>query len=1447
MNSIRNSRLLPITGLLLGILVWLANNANPPTGNTGAPFDGHCNSCHNDGNPGGFDGDVSISGLPSTIEANTLYPITLTMTPTAGSTTKGGFQLVVVNGSNANAGNLAPINAQTGTEFLGGREYIEHRNGKVFPGGGPVSWDFNWTSPANAAGNTIKFYFIGNFTNNNNQNTGDHPIAFLETFDFDAPPPVTATIVDINNVLCFGGNTGSATVEAGGGVPPYTYLWNNGQNGATAINLAAGNYTVTVTGSSGSGTATATATISQPAVLNSTVSVAGTITCLVPAVNVTANPTGGTPPYSFSWSNGDSGNPVSYETPGVQSVTVTDDNGCTKTVQFTINSNTTPPVAVAGPPGNITCVQPTATLNGTGSSVGANISYLWTASAGGNIVSGATTLMPVVNAGGTYTLKVTNNTNGCTATASTTVTSNITPPGATATGGTKTCVITSVTITASSMTPNVTYAWSGPGGFTSNLQNPTVTVVGNYVVTVTNPANSCTSTATAVVNQVLTPPTAIATVNGILTCAVTTRQLNLATNGVNPTFSWTGPNGFTSNQQSPNVTVPGNYIGTVSISPINGCSASDTVTVVQNITPPGATASVSGPITCIVSSVQLNGGSPSSPVTFAWTGPNGYTSSLQNPSVSVPGTYSLKVTWGTNGCTSTATATVVQNTTPPGATAGVSGQITCAVSTVQLQGSSPSSPVTYAWTGPSGYNSTLQNPSVSVPGNYNLTVTWTTNGCTSTASTTVVQNTTPPTASIATPPHLNCNNATVQLNATGSSQGPNFTYLWTTPNGNIVSGATTLTPVVNAPGTYNLLVTNTQNACTATASTMVIQSPPVTAAATVTNVSCNGGTNGSATATGGGGVGNFTFVWSNGATTSTINNLPAGSYTVTITDTENCTASATATVTQPAVLLPNASATGETFNGGNNGTATAAPTGGTTPYTYLWSNGGVTATITNLAPGNYTVTVTDANSCTAVQTVTVNSFNCNISATIASTNITCNGLNNGTAAVTVNGGAAPITYTWSNGENTPAIDSLPPGSYSVSILDANDCPASLSVSITEPPVLSANATATAESGQNANDGTATAQPAGGTSPYTYLWSNDSTTATITGLEPGSYSVTVTDVNGCTASQTVIVNSFNCATIATISTVNVTCPEASNGQATVTLSGGTLPYTYVWSNGDSTATITNLSIGIYSVSVVDADGCFSMQVDTIVSGDTLPPNITCPGNINLCGADVVTYPNATFTDNCSVNGIQPVLISGLPSGSPFNDGVTTQVFRVTDASGNSATCSFSVTVNPLPDILVDSTSNDSIGLGIGIINITPVGGDTPYVFIWRKDGEFFSNEEDLDSLFAGSYTLLVIDGNGCQTQLAPVIIENTVGTNEPGLASYIRLWPNPTRDAFRLEMNNLQPAAAQIFNLQGRLMQELQPVDLTGEIPVSFLPGGLYYLKVTTDDGRILVVKWVKAE
>ncbi|MEQ1745463.1 MAG: choice-of-anchor V domain-containing protein [Saprospiraceae bacterium] len=1339
-----HSRLFRIAGLVLGVLAWLANASNPPTGNTGAPFDGSCNNCHSGGS---YSGTVVVDGLPGTIEPNTTYPLTITLTATGGSPVRAGYQLVVVDGNNANAGDLITVNGQSGTEFFSSREYIEHRGAKVFSGGS-VQWAFNWKSPVSASGNTIKLFFIGNFTNGNGLTSGDNAIEATDTYSFSGLPPVTATMSSVTPVSCFGGNNGSATVEADGGAPPYSYLWSNGQNGQTAINLTAGTYTVTATGSGGSGTATATAVITQPPAITANVTVQGVLTCINTSVTATANVSGGTGPYTFEWSSGQTGNPVQLTTPGNHVVSVTDSNGCLKVAQATVLSNTTAPNVQAGPTATLTCAQPTAVLNGAGTSTGPTFTYLWTASNGGNIVSGATTLTPLVNAAGTYTLVVTNSTNGCTAEDFTTASSSINPPTASATGGVLTCTATSVTLTSTTNAGSPTFAWSGPNGFTSTQQNPSANTAGTYTVVVTNTANGCTKTATASVTQNVTPPSASATAE-TLTCADTMAQITTTTNANPGTFAWSGPNGFTSSMQNPNALIAGTYTVIVT-SGANGCTNTATVAVAQNTTPPTASATAET-ITCADTMAQITTTTNANPATFAWTGPNGFTSTTQNPNVPVAGTYTVVVTNGPNGCTNTATVVVPLNTTPPTASA-TAETITCVDPLAQITTTTNANPATFAWTGPNGFTSTVQNPNVSASGTYTVTIgnggngctntatvvvplnttpptasataetitcvdplaqiTTTTNanpatfawsgpngftstvqnpnvsasgtytvtignggnGCTNTATVVVPLNTTPPTADIAAPINLNCSVTEIQLNGTPSSQGPNFDYQWTTTDGNIISGDTTLTPTVNEAGTYVLLVTNTTNGCTSTDAVAVVQSPPVSATiGNVDHVNCNGEQDGSATATGSGGSGTFTYVWSNGDNTATADNLAAGTYFVSVTDGENCTATASVTINQPLVLNANATSTGETGSGSNDGTATASPSGGTPGYLYLWSTTETTATITGLAPGNYTVSVTDAAGCTAIQVVTVNSFNCSISASATTTNVTCFGASNGTATAVLTGAAFPATYLWSNGDTTATADNLAPGTYTAEIEDANGCPAELTVQITGPTVLAANASATNETGVGQNNGTATAQPTGGTGPYTYQWSNNATTQTITGLAPGQYTVVVSDDNDCTAVQTVTVSAFGCNLAATISSVNVLCNGDKTGQATAIPSGGSAPINYLWSNGATTATTSGLAAGTYTVVVSDAAGCQTTSTATI----SQPTPIEVQAAVTPASCPQAKDGSATISIS---GGTGPYTFSWPGGGGGQGLGVGTYTVTYTDANGCTVLKTIVVTSN-----------------------------------------------------------------------------------------------------------------------------------------------------------------------
>ena len=1347
---------------------------------------------------------------------------------------------------------------------------------------------------------------------------GQLPMAGLWSFRNSHCPPlsVVTTVNSVQNVSCYGSSTGAIDISASGANPPFTYNWSNGKHTEDLTNVPAGTYTCTVTSSNGWTGVTDPITVEGPPQPITVSVVEQTLVgCNGILASATVNATGGWPgEFSYSWSNGQNGETAYGLNAGNYIVTATDNSGCKKTLTVNVPAAVYPTATAATPP-SITCAQATVQLNGNGSSTGAEFAYQWFASNGGHIVSGGNTLTPIVNAAGTYTLQVTNTSTTCVSYKAVSVSSNTAQPDANAgPAATVSCTQPAAVLQGSgSSGSNFNYLWTASNGGVINsgatTLTPTVGSPGVYTLQVTNTTNGCTQTASTSVTGQNQPPT-ISTTNDTLTCATTVVTLLTSTNAGNPVFSWTGP--------------------------------------------------------------------------------NGYASAAQNPEVSVSGTYNVVVSDTITGCTNTAVANVTANTNTPGASAA-GGSLTCATNSVTLAGSSPAANVSYAWSGPNGYASNIQNPVVNEAGQYALVVTDPSNGCTSSAGATVALDQVPPTVSIATPGNLNCNASQIQLNGTGSSQGSNFTYAWTTANGNIVSGANTLTPVVDQTGAYNLLITNGNTGCTASASSVVAQSPAVNAAVgTQTNVSCNGASNGEATVTAGGGNGSYTYVWSNGAATATISNLAAGTYIVTVTDGENCTASASVAISQPAPLSVATSSTPQSANGVNDGTATATPSGGTADYAYLWSNGGTTQSIGGLAPGSYTVTATDANGCSAVQTVTVNSFNCALSAAISGANVACFGENNGSASVSLTGAADPVSFAWSNGATTQSVSGLAPGTYTVDVTDGNGCPASLNITIAEPAQLHANATSTHESATGANDGTASAIPTGGAGSYSYEWSNGAGTQTIDQLAPGSYTVTVSDANGCTSVQTVVVNAFNCAIAVQTNVSNITCAGAANGSISLVPGGGTAPFTYIWNNGSTTATISSLEAGNYSASVTDANGCQFVTTATVsepapyspwtietvspacpndpagsatasISGGTAPyaflwsngqtsataanltagtygvtvtdqngcqtntavalassdnvppsvslqnatvalntsgvaeitlstlaaqladncgvasssiipnifdcsqlgqhtvtvsvtdqsglsatatatvtvvdnlvPVVTCPADIVRCAGDnIVEYPSPVAADNCLGNGGGWSLEGGLESGSEFPTGVTTQTYSYTDASGNKGSCSFKVTVSE-PVVLDNVTViNDVNNQGMGSIDISVSGGTAPYTFKWSKDGQGYADTEDLDGLSEGFYSVAVTDANGCEVLKENIRVDNTVAVHEPSWLDGVRIQPNPASGLVRIVFRQalVSPLEIKVIDANGRVMMT-QEIDnqFVATFDCSSLPDALYFVR-----------------
>lgn len=342
--------------------------------------------------------------------------------------------------------------------------------------------------------------------------------------------------------------------------------------------------------------------------LTANATVAGIITCSNPTTTITATAANGTPPYTFAWSNGNTGPTIMVSDCGSYIVTATDANNCTAVKTATVNCNNTPPLALATAVGAISCLDLTAELFGTGSATGAGISYLWT----GPCIDGpANGLNATACSGGSYFLQVTNAANGCTNLAETFVDSDTNPPTVViAQPGQLNCTTTSLQVdaTGSSSGANFQINWTATNGGNivsgANTLQPTVNAPGTYTLTLTNLTNGCTASASRNVGQNITAPTAEAGPDGLLNCTIT--QLNLnggsSSQGADFQYLWTATGGGNivsgATSLTPLVNAAGIY-NLVVTNTQNGCTASDFTTVAADFVQPTAGATNGGPLTCI--------------------------------------------------------------------------------------------------------------------------------------------------------------------------------------------------------------------------------------------------------------------------------------------------------------------------------------------------------------------------------------------------------------------------------------------------------------------------------------------------------------------------------------------------------------------------------------------------------------------------------------------------------------------------------------------------------------------------------------------------------------------------------------------------------------------------------------------------------------------------------
>lgn len=662
----------------------------------------------------------------------------------------------------------------------------------------------------------------------------------------------------------------------------------------------------------------------------------------------------------------------------------------------------------------------------------------------------------------------------------------------------------------------------------------------------------------------------------------------------------------------------------------------------------------------------------------------------------------------------------------------------CPGTTVNFNNTSTNA-TSYAWTftGGTPSSSTSASPTVTynTAGTYSVTlVASNASGSDTETKTGLITINASPSLNFSTTP-VTCNggdDGAVDISATGGASP--YTYLWNT-------GATTTDLRDLVAGTYTVTVTD-DNGCTVSGNTQVSQPTAINVSATTTSSTC-GAANGSATASATGGASPYTYLWSTAATTASINNLLPGTYTVTVTDDNGCTALGSAILGGGQAVVVTVNKTDATC-AGNDGSATASATGGSGSYTYNWSNTQAGATISNLAAGTYTVTVNDGAGCTGTSSVTISAPSA-FTLSTSSTNASC-GVSDGSATVTPNGGSAPYTYTWSNTGNTATISSVAAGSYSVTVSDAGGCTVSTSVSVNNtggPSVSVASQTNVLCAG--ASTGSITVSASGGTTPYTYSWSGSgSITATASNLSAGTYTVTITDAAGCVATANATITAPTALSLNTSSVSNVTCFGGNDGSASVSASGGVAPYTITWSSAATGASANNLAAGSYSVTVVDANNCSATTSLTVTEPTQLSISLTRsnPGCATANGSATATVtggvgPYTYVWSNAATTNPATALSAGSYTVTATDDNGCTVVGNVTlsNASG--------------PSVSTTSTPVSCGATNDGSATATATGGATPYTYLWTDGtGNQVGSSATASGLVSGTYNYTVSDANGC---------------------------------------------------------------------------------------------------